>query len=287
MRLPSPTKPQAQRAEQIILFRISGQVFAVSSASVKEVRSVDTLAGAAKEISNSPVAKVRHVVQRGEHSLYVVNGATHFGLPQSPAALVFILRRTRTALLVDGIEKMTSMTRLQALPQAFHHEERDWYRGLTAIDQAVIPVVKPEGFLTPDELLSLDSSQQASNAAMADVIAQLPADDLASIVGTERAAAELTSDSGPFTGSQSTISSQDATLDAASTQITRDEQDSLSKIVSTFPALARNDAVEVANAIIVASRISSVHDIVKPMSDDSSDFRFVQFDSDDSESYIQ
>ena len=185
MRLPSPPKPQTLRAEQIILFRISGHIFAVSSASVKEVRSVDTLAGAAKEISNSSIRKVRHVVQRGDHSLYVVNGAVHFGLPASHAALVFILRRTRTALLVDGIEKMTSMTRLQALPQAFNHEERDWYRGLTAIDQTVIPVVKPEGFLTPDELLLLDSSQQessAANAAIADVIAQLPAGDLSSIV---------------------------------------------------------------------------------------------------------
>jgi chemotaxis signal transduction protein len=159
MRLPAPSKPQAVRTEQIILFRISGQLLAVSSASVQEVRSVDTLAGAAKEIAQAGIRKVRHIVQRGEHSLYVVNGAMHFGLPPSPAALVFVLRRTRTALLVDGIEKMTTMTRLQALPQSFCNEERGWYRGLTALDQTVVPVVKPEGFLTPDELLQLDSSQ--------------------------------------------------------------------------------------------------------------------------------
>lgn len=165
MRLPAPQKQQPLRTEQIILFRISGQIFAVSSASVQEVRSVDTLSGAAKEIPNVGLRKVGHVVQRGEHTLYVVNGALHFGLPPSPAALVFILRRTRTALLVDGIEKMTSITRLQALPQAFCHEERNWYRGLAAIDQAVIPVVKPEGFLTPDELFQLDSAQAAESAA--------------------------------------------------------------------------------------------------------------------------
>jgi chemotaxis signal transduction protein len=162
MRLPSPIKPPPVRTEQIILFRVSGQLFAVSSASVQEVRSVDTLAGAAKEIAQAGLRKVRHIVQRGEHSLYVVNGAMHFGLPPSPAALVFVLRRTRTALLVDGIEKMTTMTRLQALPQSFCHEERDWYRGLTAIDQTVIPVVKPEGFLTPDELLLLDMAPHPS-----------------------------------------------------------------------------------------------------------------------------
>ncbi len=158
MRLPAPVKAQPVRTEQIILFRISGQLFAVSSASVQEVRSVDTLAGAAHEISQSEIRKVRHTVQRGEHNLYVVNGAVHFNLPPSPAALVFVLRRTRTALLVDGIEKMTTMSRLQALPQAFCNDERNWYRGLTAIDQTVIPVVKPEGFLTPDELFTLDSA---------------------------------------------------------------------------------------------------------------------------------
>ena len=161
MRLPTPVKPQPVRSEQIILFRISGQLFAVSSASVQEVRSVDTLAGASREISHAGVSKVRHIVQRGEHSLYVVNGAMHFGLTASPAALVFVLRRTRTSLLVDGIERMTTMTRLQALPQSFCHEERQWYRGLTAIDQAVIPVIKPEGFLTSDELLQLDTALES------------------------------------------------------------------------------------------------------------------------------
>jgi chemotaxis signal transduction protein len=158
MRLTSSPKPHAARAEQIILFRISGQLFAVSSASVQEVRSVDTLAGAAKDVSQPSLRKVRQTVQRAEASLYVVNGALHFGLPASPPALVLVFRRTKTALLVDGIEKMTTMTRLQALPQAFCHEEREWYRGLTAIDQTVVPVVKPEGFLTRDELALLDAS---------------------------------------------------------------------------------------------------------------------------------
>ena len=163
MRLTSPPKPHTARTEQIILFRISGQLFALSSASVQEVRSVDTLAGSAKDISQPALRKVRQTVRRGEISLYVVNGALHFGLPASPPALVFVLRRTRTALLVDGIEKMASMTHLQALPLAFCHEEREWYRGLTAIDQAVIPVVRPEGFLTRDELALLDESAPSAD----------------------------------------------------------------------------------------------------------------------------
>ena len=158
MRLPTPRNPRAARTEQIILFRVGGQLFAVSSSSVQEVRGVDSLAGAATEISQPSLRKVRHVVRRADKSLYVVNGALHFGLPASPAALVFVLRKTRTALLVDGIEKMATMTRLQALPLSYCHEERQWYRGLTALDQNVIPVVNPEGFLTAEELSLLDSS---------------------------------------------------------------------------------------------------------------------------------
>lgn len=158
MRPLSPIKSPAGRTEQIILFRVSGQIFAVSSASVQEVRGVDSLSGAAKDISYPALRKVKHFVRRGENSVYVVSAALHFGLPPAPAALVFVLRRTRTALLIDGIEKMTSMSRLQALPLAYCHEERNWYRGLTALDQTVVPVIKPDGFLTPDELFLLDAS---------------------------------------------------------------------------------------------------------------------------------
>ena len=160
MRVAAPSgKPHAAaRTEQIILFRIAGQPFAVSSASVQEVRSVDSLAGVAIGIDLPTLRKVRHVVRRGEKALYVVSGAAHFGLPASPAGLVFVLRKTRTALLVDGIDKMATMSRLQALPLAYCHEERKWYRGLTALDQNVIPVVNPEGFLNADEIALLDAS---------------------------------------------------------------------------------------------------------------------------------
>jgi chemotaxis signal transduction protein len=154
----SPTKTPAARTEQIILFRVSGQLFAISSASVQEVRGIDTLSAVAKDISHPDFHKVRQFVRRGENSVYVVNAAMHFGLSPAPPALVFVLRRTRTAILIDGIEKMTSMSRLQALPQAFCHEERGWYRGLTALDQTVVPVVKPDGFLTPEDLFALDAS---------------------------------------------------------------------------------------------------------------------------------
>ena len=158
MRAAAPAKSTPVRTEQIILFRVSGHIFAVSSASVQEVRSADSMSGMTVEINAPALRKVRHVAQRGDRSLFVVNGAAHFGLAPSPGALIFVLRKTRTALLIDGIEKMTSMSRLQALPRSFCHEERQWYRGLTALDQMVVPVVSPEGFLSVEELALLDAA---------------------------------------------------------------------------------------------------------------------------------
>jgi len=157
MQLAAAHKSPSVRTEQIILFRCSSQVFAISSAAVQEVRSVDSLAGSPQEITEPTLPKVRHMFRRGERNLYVVNGAIHFGLRPSPSALLFLLRKSRAALLIDGIEKMTTMTRLQALPAAFCHEERLWYRGLTVLDQTVVPVVSPSGFLTAEELFLLDT----------------------------------------------------------------------------------------------------------------------------------
>jgi chemotaxis signal transduction protein len=163
MRFAAVHKTHPARTEQIILFRASSQVFAISSASVQEVRSVDSLAGAAIDVNEPSLPKVRHALRRGDGNLYVVNAALHFGLRPTPAALIFLLRKSRVALLVDSIEKMTSMTRLQALPGAFCHEERDWYRGLTVLDQNVIPVVNPAGFLTADETSLLDGITARGN----------------------------------------------------------------------------------------------------------------------------
>ena len=77
----------------------------------------------ARLLSAPGLKKVRHIVRRGDKSLFVVNGALHFGLPLTSGLLVFVLRRTRTALLIDGLENMTTLARPQAWPQAFCHEK--------------------------------------------------------------------------------------------------------------------------------------------------------------------
>ncbi|HUN95944.1 MAG TPA: chemotaxis protein CheW [Bradyrhizobium sp.] len=155
------------------MFRISTQAFVVSSASVQEVRAVDSIAGLAFEVPQTRVGKVRHAFKRGDRTIYIVNGALHFGLPLSSASLVFMLRRTRTALLIDGIERMSTMSSLQGLSNAFHHDERSWYRGLTVLDQAVVPVINPDGFLTHEELITLDTSILNSSAPAMAAEAQL------------------------------------------------------------------------------------------------------------------
>jgi len=171
MRFEAADKQSKVRSEQIILFRCSNQLLAISSASVQEVRSVDSLACVATEINEPSIRKVRHALRRGERCIYVVNAAVHFGLKPSPAALIFLLRSSRVALLLDGIEKMTTMTQLQALPAAFHHEERRWYRGLTVLEQNILPVINPEGFLTQEEFFLLDLAANRLQREAAETLA--------------------------------------------------------------------------------------------------------------------
>lgn len=170
----NPTHRGAARAEQVILFRIGGQLFAISSAAVQEIRSTDILSGAATEITLPEVRKVQHVLHRGRRVRYVVHGGTLFGLPASRATLVFLLRSGRAALLVDSIEKMAAITRLQAMPQAFCHEERAWYRGLTVLEDGVVPVVNPEGLLMPEEIALLDATIAAESGSGAEDVETQP-----------------------------------------------------------------------------------------------------------------
>lgn len=150
-------RPQrTRRPEQVILFSIARQMFAIAAAAVKEIRSTDSLAGAAVEFESASVPTVRHVIERGHQTYYVVNGCAHFGLPITRPSLALILRHARVAVLVDGIERMTDIPAVYPLPLAFSGEERQWYRGLAYIEDRIVPVLQPGGFLTPQQTESLD-----------------------------------------------------------------------------------------------------------------------------------
>jgi chemotaxis signal transduction protein len=73
-------------------------------------------------------------------------------LPASHASRVLVLRNSPTGVLVDSTDRIIEISSLHALPRAFTHEERGWYRGLAVVKGAVVPVVNHNAFLNRAEL---------------------------------------------------------------------------------------------------------------------------------------
>ena len=158
-------KPRRARAsEAVILFCIAHQTFAIAADAVQEIRSTDSLGGTAIEIEQAEVPKVRHLVERARRTYYVVSGCAHFGLRVTRPTLVLILRQIRAAVLVDSIERMADIATVHPLPRGFQGDERKWYRGLTYLEDRVIPVINPGGFLTVEEFARLDQAAAVSIA---------------------------------------------------------------------------------------------------------------------------
>ena len=151
-----------RQPETVVLFVVAHQMFAIAADSIQEIRSTDSLAGAANEIEQPELPKVRHTIERGRRTYYVVNAGMHFGLPVTRPALVLILRQLRTAVLIDRIERMADISTVYPLPLAFTGQERSWYRCLAYVDDLVIPVVQPRGFLTAEEVQHLDRATKAA-----------------------------------------------------------------------------------------------------------------------------
>jgi chemotaxis signal transduction protein len=152
----APRPKRARASEPAIVFTVSRQLFAIAADAVQEIRSTDSIAGAASEFESADVPKVRHTIERVHRQYYVVNACTHFRLRVTRPTLVLILRQLRVAVLVDRIERMTELPAVYDLPLAFSGDERHWYRGLTYLNDHVIPVVDPRGFLTPEDFRRLE-----------------------------------------------------------------------------------------------------------------------------------
>lgn len=161
------TPRRARRPETVVLFAVANQMFAIAADAVQEIRSTDSLGGSAIEIEQIEIGKVRHTVERGGRTYFVVNAGMHFGLPVTRPMLVLILRRSRVAVLIDRIERMAEISSVYPLPLAFSGEERRWYRGLAQVEDLVIPVIEPGGFLTEEEFRALDLTLQGSEAQTA------------------------------------------------------------------------------------------------------------------------
>ncbi|MDE3109684.1 MAG: chemotaxis protein CheW [Acidobacteriota bacterium] len=161
---PKSAPRRARQPETVVLFYVANQMFAIAADAVQEIRSTDSLAGSAIEIDQIEIGKVRHTVERGHRTYFVLNAGMHFGLPVTRPTLVLILRKLRVAVLIDRIERMAEIYGVHPLPLAFAGDERRWYRGLAQIDDLVIPVIRPDGFLSEEEFRTLDLAAQGATA---------------------------------------------------------------------------------------------------------------------------
>jgi chemotaxis signal transduction protein len=173
-----PLPRQHGRTEEVILFAVAGHTFAIAASAIEEIRSTDgfssATATATAEIALRNIPKVLHRLRRGRKWYYVVNACAHFDLPRSRPTLILVLRHSCVAVLVDQIDRMETISRLMVIPRSFSGPERVWYRGLTLINDNVVPVLNPDGFLTQNELAQLGALDERTGASSESDVWPLP-----------------------------------------------------------------------------------------------------------------
>ncbi|MBZ5506495.1 MAG: chemotaxis protein CheW [Acidobacteriia bacterium] len=143
--------PQAAR-EDVIVFAVGGFKLAIAASVVKEIRGMEDLHAFALGGISAQISKLKYTLERNGTTYFVVDAAQHFLLPESHGARVMVLRNVPTGVLVDSTDRIMEISSLHALPRAFTHEERGWYRGLAVVNGAVVPVVNHNAFLNKTEL---------------------------------------------------------------------------------------------------------------------------------------
>ena len=131
---------------------VGGFKLAIAAGAVKEIRGMEDLHGFTLGGISAQIAKLKYTLERNGTTYFVVDAAQHFLLPASPGSRVMVLRHTPTGVLVDSTDRIMEISALHALPPAFTHEERGWYRGLAVVNGAVIPVVNHNAFLNRAEI---------------------------------------------------------------------------------------------------------------------------------------
>ena len=147
--------PRPEAHEDVIMFTVGGFRLAIAAGAVREIRGMDGLHPFMLGGISERIAKLTYTLERNGTTYFVVDAARHFQLPPSAPSRVMILRNSATGVLVDSTDRIMEITVLHALPHAFTHEERTWYRGLAVINGSVVPVVNPGGFLSKVELAVL------------------------------------------------------------------------------------------------------------------------------------
>jgi chemotaxis signal transduction protein len=139
----------------VILFTIGDNLFAIGAAAVNEIQSLQGL----QPLGAQPrqFGKVRHTIVREGRRYWVVDANIHFGMMPTHSTRVLLLGSVPVALKVDAIVRMTEVARVLPLPRAFQGEERNWYTGLSLMDETVVPLVSPDAFLSHYDMTALES----------------------------------------------------------------------------------------------------------------------------------
>lgn len=158
MRSPRTVRKVAPKHEDVILFSVGGMTFAIHASAVDEIRNLDGMSPFRASFA-ARLNKVKHTLVREnkdpDQTYFVVDAAAHLGLEKGFPGRLMVMRAVRAAVLVDGIDRMTQIATVHALPHAFTGKEREWYRGLAVVNGRVVPVVKEESFLTRGEIAVL------------------------------------------------------------------------------------------------------------------------------------
>lgn len=156
MRARKQLRPQPQAArEDVIVFAVSGFKLAIAAGAVKEIRGMEALHPFTLGGISAQIAKLKYTLERNGTTYFVVDAAQHFQLPASHPSRVLVLRNMPTGVLVDSTDRIMEISALHALPTAFTHEERSWYRGLAVVNGQVVPVVNHCAFLNRADLETL------------------------------------------------------------------------------------------------------------------------------------
>ena len=160
-----PRPRQRGRArEMVILFVVGGVTFAIAASAIEEIRDFTGVQKLGLGTIPEEFSKVKQILERQGQRYFMVDACEHFRLAMARPARVLVLRHARAAVSVDAIESMLELNAMQALPKAFSGEERNWYRGLALIKGKVIPVVRPEAFLSKAEVALIEASLRSREA---------------------------------------------------------------------------------------------------------------------------
>lgn len=149
-----------------ILFSVGKFVLALAASAVAEIQ-----VPAQVESPEKRCGTVTGTLMRDGRRYWVVDSHLHFQTARSRGKRLLLFAEMPVALKVDSILRMTTLSKILPLPQAFHGDERKWYVGLAVLEEQVVPVVNPACLLAPETLVELQS--QATVPRVTDVAAVL------------------------------------------------------------------------------------------------------------------